>query len=193
MTKSIIIATRNKGKLKEFKSILKNNYDEILSLHDFDDIPEIVEDGASFNENAYKKAKVISDYLKTDTIADDSGIVVEALDGAPGIYSARFAGVDATDEDNIDKLLSEMKDIDNRKAKFVCSIALVNKNGEHKFFSGECKGIITKEKKGSHGFGYDPVFYLPEYGKTMAEISPELKNKISHRSKALQKLISHLN
>ena len=192
MSKSIVVATSNKGKLKEFEFILKDKYDQILSLKDFDKLPAIIEDGNSFKENAYIKAKIISKHLNTDTIADDSGLVVKALDGAPGIYSARYAGENASDDQNIEKLLQEMKNKDDREAKFVCCIAFVSPNGEEKYFEGECKGDITNRKIGSGGFGYDPVFYLPEYKRTMAEISPELKNKISHRAKALQKLLEHI-
>lgn len=192
MSESIVIATGNKGKLKEFREILKVKYEDIFSLSDYKNLPEIIENGSSFRENALIKAKIISEHLKTDTIADDSGLVVESLDGAPGIYSARYAGEGASDQDNIKKLLDELGDSQNRRAKFVCSIAYVTANGDQHFFDGECSGLITKEEKGNNGFGYDPVFFLPDYGKTMAEIPPDIKNKISHRAKALRKLLEYL-
>ena len=186
-----MIATRNKGKLKEFKAILADAYDEILSLSDFEGFPEIEETGSSFEENAFIKAKAACDFLGVDTIADDSGLVTEALDGAPGIYSARYAGKDASDDKNNKKLLFELEGKKNRDARFVCCIALVLKDGTRKFFEGECRGQIISERRGTSGFGYDPIFYVPRYGKTMAELGPDIKNKISHRAVACGKLFSY--
>ena len=191
--KTIVIATRNQGKLKEFKAILSDTYDEILSLSDFDDFPEIQETGSSFEENALIKAKAARDFLGADAIADDSGLVAEALDGAPGIYSARYAGKDASDDENNKKLLLELEGKINRDARFVCCIALVLKDGTRKFFEGECHGRIIYERRGTSGFGYDPVFYVPWYGKTMAELRPGEKNKISHRAMACAKLLSYFS
>ena len=188
--KTIVIATRNRGKLKEFRAILADAYDEILSLSDFDDFPEIQETGSSFEENALIKAKAACDLLGVDAIADDSGLVADVLHGAPGIYSARYAGEGASDEENNKKLLSELEGKENRDARFVCCIALVLKDGTQKFFGGECEGRIVSEKRGTSGFGYDPVFYVPQYGKTMAELGPQIKNEISHRAKACRELIS---
>ena len=193
MKKTIVIATRNGGKLKEFKAILGDTYDEILSLSDFGNFPEIEETGSSFRENAFIKAKVACDFLKADAIADDSGLVVEALGGAPGIYSARYAGRNASDHENNEKLLLELEGKKSRDAKFVCCIALVLKDGKQEFFEGECRGRIISEKRGTSGFGYDPVFYIPRYGKTMAELGPEIKNKISHRAKACSELLSYFS
>lgn len=193
MKKTIVIATRNKGKLEEFKVILADEYDEILSLSDFDAFPEIEETGSSFKENAFIKAQAACDLLKADTIADDSGLVVEALDGAPGIYSARYAGQNASDHENNEKLLLELEGKENRDARFVCCIALVLKDGTQKFFEGECHGQIIYERRGASGFGYDPVFYVPRYGKTMAELGPETKNRISHRAMACDKLLSYFS
>lgn len=193
MKKTIVIATRNKGKLEEFKVILADKYDEILSLSDFDAFPEIEETGSSFRENAFIKAKAACDFLEVDAIADDSGLVVEALGGAPGIYSARYAGKNASDHENNEKLLLELEGKENRDAKFVCCIALVLKDGTRKFFEGECRGRIISEKRGTSGFGYDPVFYVPRYGKTIAELGPEIKNKISHRAMACGKLLSYFS
>ena len=191
--KTIIIATRNQGKLKEFKAILADSYDEILSLSDFDDFPEIEETGLSFEENALIKAKAACDFLGVDAIADDSGLVTKALGGAPGIYSARYAGEGASDEENNKKLLLELEGKENRDARFVCCIALVLKDGTREFFEGECEGRIISEKRGTSGFGYDPVFYVPRYRKTMAELGPDVKNEISHRAMACGKLLSYFS
>ncbi len=191
--KIIVIATRNEGKLREFRSILADAYDEIFSLVDFDEVPEIKETGLSFRENAFIKAKTTSDFLGMDSIGDDSGLVVDALGGAPGIYSARYAGEGASDDDNNQKLLFELKEEKNRNAKFVCCIALVLVGGTEEFFEGECDGQIIQEKRGESGFGYDPVFYVPQYGKTMAELGPDIKNRISHRAIASEKLLSYFS
>ena len=191
--RTIVIATKNEGKLREFKSILADAYNDILSLADFDDIPDIEETGLSFRENALIKAKTTSDSLGMDAIGDDSGLVVDALGGSPGIYSARYAGKGASDDDNNKKLLSELEEEKNRDAKFVCCIALVRADGTQEFFEGECSGQIIQEKRGESGFGYDPVFYVPKYGKTMAELGPEIKNRISHRAIASEKLLSYFS
>lgn len=190
---TIVIATKNKGKLREFRSILAHAYDDILSLADFDNIPDIEETGLSFRENAFIKAKTTSDFLGIDAIGDDSGLVVDALGGAPGIYSARYAGERASDYDNNEKLLSELKGEKNRNARFVCCISFVLTSGIREFFEGECRGQIIQEKRGESGFGYDPVFYVSQYGKTMAELGPEIKNKISHRAIASEKLLSYFS
>jgi len=189
--KTIVIATRNKGKLREFRSILADGYDEILSLADFDEVPEIKETGLSFRENAFIKAKTTSDFLGMDAIGDDSGLVVDALEGAPGIYSARYAGEGSSDNENNEKLLYELKGEKNRNARFVCCIALVLAGGTQEFFEGECHGQIIQQKRGQSGFGYDPVFYVSQYGKTMAELGPDIKNRISHRAIASEKLLSY--
>ncbi len=191
--RTIVIATKNKGKLREFRSILADAYDEIFSLADFDEVPKIEETGLSFRENAFIKAKTTSDFLSMDAIGDDSGLVVDALGGAPGIYSARYAGEGASDDDNNEKLLSELKGEKNRSARFVCCISLVLVNGTQEFFEGECRGQIIQEKRGQSGFGYDPVFYVSQYQKTMAELGPDIKNRISHRAIASEKLLSYFS
>lgn len=191
--RTVVIATRNKGKLREFRSILADAYDEIFSLADFDEVPEIQETGLSFRENAFIKAKTTSDFLSMDAIGDDSGLVVDALGGSPGIYSARYAGEGASDDDNNEKLLSELKGEKNRGARFVCCISLVLVNGTQEFFEGECCGQIIQEKRGQSGFGYDPVFYVSQYQKTMAELDPDIKNRISHRAIASEKLLSYFS
>ncbi len=190
----IVIATSNQNKLKEFKALLKDYAVTILSLKDFPHIPAIVEDGESFYENALKKATTVARHSGELTIADDSGIEVDALGGRPGIYSSRFAGENATDEENNDKLLKELKGVppDKRGACFKCVLVVTTPEGKTDFVEGECRGVIIDEFKGNYGFGYDPLFLVPEYNKTFSEISPEEKNKISHRSRALHKLLKLL-
>jgi XTP/dITP diphosphohydrolase len=187
----IVIATSNQHKLKEFKTLLKGFPLTILSLKDFPDIPAVVEDGKSFYENALKKALMVARHTGKLTIADDSGIEVDALDGKPGVYSARFAGEDATDEANNTKLLKELKGIppSKRGACFKCVLVIAQPDGETAFVEGACRGTIIHEARGSYGFGYDPLFLVSEYNKTFSEITPEGKNKISHRARALQKLL----
>lgn len=184
----IFLATGNKHKIDEISKILKKfNQDlEILSIKDGISIPDVVEDGKTFEENSLKKALEISKFLNMISIADDSGLCVDALNGAPGIYSARYSE-SGTDEDNNKKLIEDLKNIEDRRAKFVCVISLAKPSGEHYSFRGEIEGKIIDEARGKDGFGYDPYFFVEEYSKTLAEIF-EIKNKISHRAKALQKL-----
>lgn len=192
MIKEIVLATGNKGKIKEFSGLLEGVFDRIISLRDLESPPEVVEDGDTFRDNALKKAHAIARYSGKPALADDSGLAVDALGGRPGVYSARYAGDDATDRDNVKKLLQELEGVQNRTARFVCCLALVTPEGEEIVVSGSCEGVIADEPAGEGGFGYDPVFFLPEIGKTMAEIRPELKNKISHRARAAKALIEHL-
>ena len=186
----IIIATRNKGKAKEIKEILKDLDIEILTLDDFPGIPAPLEDGKSFKENALKKARFATQHLNMPVLADDSGLEVDALGKQPGILSARYAGENATDEENNRKLLKELSGIPlkKRNACYKCVIAVVFPSAREEVVTGSCNGLIALEPKGKGGFGYDPLFYVPEYGKTMAELPPEIKNRISHRGKALAKL-----
>ena len=188
----VILATHNKHKLIEFKEILSPLGYEVISLFDLGFFDEIEETGSSFKENSYIKAKTIYDKFNLPVIADDSGLMVDALDGLPGIYSHRFAGENATDHENILKLLDMLKPFkEPYKAKFTCAITFISKD---KFISleGYMFGEISKEIKGEHGFGYDPVFYLKEYGKTVAELDDSIKNNISHRHNALYKFIEEL-
>ncbi len=185
MLSILVIATRNKNKLKEFREILKDLQIQILSLDDFGPIPEAVEDGETFDDNAYKKAIFTAKILGLPAIADDSGLVVEALEGAPGVRSARYASEDANDEDNLQKLLAELKGVENRKAHFECVLSIAVPSGPALTYEGSCEGIILDEKRGESGFGYDPVFYYEGYGKTFAELTMQEKNKVSHRGKAL--------
>ena len=183
--KKLIIASNNQGKIKEIKAILNGYYDEVLSLKDAGIDIEVVEDGNSFHENAAKKAIEISKIVEGDVLADDSGLCVDALDGAPGIYSARFFGEGATDEKNNEKLLELLHGKGTRNAQFVCAIVLANSGAEKMYIEEKAEGIILDAPRGDNGFGYDPLFYNEEYKQTFAELSAEIKNKISHRAKAL--------
>lgn len=185
MLSILVIATTNNNKLREFQEILKNLQIEVLSLADFRPIPAAIEDGSTFEENAYKKALHTAKVLGLPALADDSGLVVEALDGAPGVYSARYAGENATDEQNCHKLLQELNGIKNRRAHFHCALSIAVPSGPALTYEGRCDGVILKEKKGSNGFGYDPLFFFEELGKTFAEMSIAEKNQVSHRGKAL--------
>lgn len=183
----IILATRNEDKVREIGHILGSLPLTLVSLKDFPGVPEIVEDGATYIENARKKALAVQQHTGLSSLADDSGLEVEALDGRPGIVSRRFAGPSATYADNNLKLVEYMKDIpfEARKARFVCVAALATADGEVRFTEGELRGYIAEAPRGEGGFGYDPLFYLPEYGKTVAELDAETKNVISHRAKAM--------
>ncbi len=181
----IVLATRNQGKVLEFQEMLKNYPVDIRCLADFGQIPEVEEDGETFDDNAYKKALFTAKVLGLPAISDDSGLVVEALGGAPGVHSARYAGPGASDQDNINKLLLELKDEKNRRAAFQCVLSIAVPSGPALTYEGSCQGIITEEAQGEGGFGYDPVFFCPELGKTFAQASIAEKNRISHRGKAL--------
>ncbi len=189
--KKVFLATGNKKKIKEISSIFEGFDVEILSIQDGVEIPEVVEDGDTFEANSAKKALEISKFLDMPAIADDSGLCVEALDGAPGVYSARYSGENATDATNNEKLVKELVGVEDRRAKFVCVITLAKPSGEIYSFRGEIEGEIVDTPRGTEGFGYDPHFLVPEYHKTLAEI-PEIKNRISHRAKALELLKKEL-
>ena len=187
----IFLATGNKHKIEEISDIFSGIENiEILSIKDGIEIPEVIEDGKTFEENSKKKAVEIAKFLNMITIADDSGLCVDALNGKPGVYSARYSGT-GDDFKNNEKLIENLKGIENRKAKFVSVITLAKPNGETFSFEGEILGEIVDNPRGNTGFGYDPHFYVEEYQKTLAEL-PELKNKISHRAKALEKLKKEL-
>ena len=187
----IFLATGNKHKIEEISDIFSDIENvEILSIKDGVEIPEVIEDGTTFEENSKKKAVEIAKFLNMITIADDSGLCVEALNGEHGLYSARYSGT-GDDLKNNEKLIENLKGVENRKAKFVSVITLAKPNGETFSFEGEILGEIVDNPKGNTGFGYDPHFYVEEYQKTLAEL-PELKNKISHRAKALEKLKKEL-
>ena len=187
----IFLATGNKHKIEEISDIFSDIENvEILSIKDGVEIPEVIEDGTTFEENSKKKAVEIAKFLNMITIADDSGLCVDALNGEPGVYSARYSGT-GDDSKNNEKLIENLKGIENRKAKFVSVITLAKPNGETFSFEGEILGEIIDNPRGNTGFGYDPHFYVEEYQKTLAQL-PELKNKISHRAKALEKLKKEL-
>ena len=189
----LVIATRNKGKTLEIKQLLKGFPVEIKNLDDFGPIPHLEEDGDTFDENAYKKASFAARVLGLPALADDSGLIVEALDGAPGIHSARYAGEDATDEQRYLKLLDDMKGKSNRKAAFECVISIAVPTGPALTYEARCEGLIATEPAGSNGFGYDPVFFYTPLNKTFAQITREEKNRISHRGKALAELKSEFD
>ena len=188
----LIIASNNAHKLEEIRAILGGAFEQILSLREAGIAHETVEDGASFAENAAKKAREIAEISGCCALADDSGLCVDALGGAPGIYSARFAGEHGNDAANRRRLLREMENIDDRAAHFTCSMALVRPDGSLTAAEGFVYGEIARAEAGENGFGYDSLFYLPEYGCTMAQLPPEKKNAISHRHNALYALLEKL-
>ena len=188
----LIIASNNNHKLKEIKAILGDCFEEILSLKEANINHETIEDGETFYDNALKKAREIAEISGCCALADDSGICAHALNNEPGVYSARYCGYHGDDEANNQLLLKNLKDKEDKSAHYACSIVLVCPDG--RIYSAEdyMQGEITENRAGNNGFGYDPIFFLPEFGKTAAEISPEEKNAISHRGKALRKLLEIL-
>ena len=191
--KILVLATLNQGKISEFKDLLSSFPVEIKSLQDFGPIPPVKEDGETFEENAYKKAHTTAKILGLPVLADDSGLEVQALGGLPGVRSARYAGEEATDKENNLKLLETMKGIADRKASFKCVISIAVPRGPALTYEEECKGEITHEMKGGHGFGYDPIFYYPPLKKTFAQMSVEEKNRVSHRARATAQLLDEFD
>lgn len=193
----LLVATGNPGKLAEIEETLKDLPLHILPLTGLRTWPKVIEDGKTFDENAIKKSRSLADFSGYVTLADDSGLVVDALDGAPGVRSARFSGEDANDIRNNDKLLRALADVpeERRTARFVCVLALclpASSGGTHWLFRGECKGRIALAPKGENGFGYDPIFFYPPLGRTFAELDREAKCQVSHRGKALRELVRAL-
>lgn len=184
----LVLATRNEGKTEEIRALLADFPVDVKNLTDFGPTPPIEEDGETFEDNAVKKARFVAKILGFPALADDSGLMVEALGGAPGVRSARYAGENATDADNNSKLLQELEDVENRNAAFACVIAIAVPWGPALIYEGRCEGIITEEQVGTEGFGYDPVFYYPPVEKTFAQLSTEEKNRVSHRGEALRQL-----
>jgi XTP/dITP diphosphohydrolase len=186
----VIIATKNRGKACEFEDIFRSRGYEIRTLLDYPDIEDIDETGNTFEENAILKAEAVSATLNKLVISDDSGLVIDALDGRPGIFSARYAGEQKNDEANIDKVLEEMSEIpqSERTARFYCALALAAPGQKTLTVSGTCEGKILGERRGTNGFGYDPIFFVSEKGLSMAELSSAEKNQISHRANAIHKL-----
>ena len=192
--KQLLVATRNRGKLKEIRALLDGLVDEVLCAADFPDLPETVEDGATFAVNALKKAREACQATGLPVLADDSGLVVSGLHGAPGVFSARYAGEGAEDGANNRKLLKELalRPRASRVAAFICCMAYVSPDGTEQLFEGKVPGSIIDQPRGEHGFGYDPLFLVTGYQQTMAELPLEEKNRISHRGQALQAFKSYL-
>ncbi len=198
----LIVATKNKGKVREFQHAFAPLGLTVKSMFDYPQLPDVVEDGTTFAENAFKKSKAVGEALGLPVLADDSGLCVDALDGRPGVYSARYAGEDARDQDNNLKLLSDLEGLKQGEdtgqpllspARFVCALSLYDPaDGRELTAEGTVEGWITSEPAGGGGFGYDPLFYLPEYEKTMAELTLEEKQMISHRGMALRLLTDKL-
>lgn len=190
----LLVATRNAGKLREIRRLLAETGIRVLSLADFPELPEVVEDGRTFAANARKKGEEIAARSGLLALADDSGLSVTALDGAPGVHSARYAGVGATDAANNRKLLEALREVpaERRQAAFICVMALCRPDGDCQLFDGRIEGRILDAPRGEEGFGYDPLFFVPEYARTMAELPLELKNRISHRGEALRKVLARL-
>ncbi len=192
--KELVAATGNMGKLAELRELLRDSVTMLYSLKDFSGIPEVEEDGATFAENAVKKGLSAARATGKPVIADDSGLEVDALGGRPGVLSARFAGEKASDAENNAKLLKELAQVpdERRTAAFRCVIALCFPDGSSRSFTGELPGLILKEPRGKGGFGYDPLFLVPEWNMTLAELSTKVKNTISHRGKAIAQLKRYL-
>lgn len=189
MTKELLVATRNAGKIRELRLLLKEYPIKVSSLLDYSDMPEIIEDGDTFEANASKKALVIAKHTGRIVMGEDSGLEVRALDDRPGVYSARYAGENATDQENNNKLLKELKNIpmSRRDACYRSYIALADPKGVIGIVDGSCHGFIATVPKGTNGFGYDPLFIVPQYHKTFGQLNPSIKAEISHRAWALKK------
>ncbi|MDR1243779.1 MAG: XTP/dITP diphosphatase [Endomicrobium sp.] len=190
MIKKIILATTSKYKEEEIKSLLKDLDIEVMSMTSFDKYPKTREDGKTLEDNAIKKAKEAAKFFNSWVLADDTGLEVDYLNGAPGIFTARYAGKECSFQDNIKKLLYVLKDVpfEKRTARFRTVIAIASPSGQLYLSTGEIYGIINLIEQGQYNFGYDPIFYIPEYNKTFAELTPDIKNTISHRAKALQQV-----
>ncbi|ALC15971.1 non-canonical purine NTP pyrophosphatase, RdgB/HAM1 family [Desulfuromonas soudanensis] len=190
----LVVATRNQGKLREIRALLEGSGITVLGLDAFPDLPEIEEDGATFEANARKKAVTVARATGRLTLADDSGLEVAVLDGRPGVHSARYAGETASDADNNAKLLQTLASVpaENRQGAFCCAMALCNREGECRVFFGKVEGLLLDSPRGEGGFGYDPLFLVREYGRTMAELPMEIKNRISHRGQALRQALEVL-
>lgn len=189
----IVVATRNRGKITEIQALLKPFPVDIKDLSQFGSVPSVVEDGATFEENAYKKASQVARVLGLPALADDSGLCVEALDGRPGVYSARYGGEGLGDRQRAKLLLEELAGQTNRNARFVCILSLAVPTGPALTYEAQCEGQIADAPAGDNGFGYDPVFYYPPLGKTFAQISRAEKARVSHRGKALAELLGEFD
>lgn len=187
----LLVATGNPGKLREIQHLLADTEIEIVGLDQFENVPEVIEDGDTFTANACKKAVEMARFTGLLTLADDSGLVVDALNGEPGVFSARYAGEQGDDPANNAKLLKEMANVpdEQRQGAFCCVMALSHPDGQCQTFEGRISGLIMRAERGQGGFGYDPLFLVPEYGKTTAELPMDIKNRISHRGMALRQVI----
>lgn len=190
----LVVATRNKGKLKEIRRLLEDQMVDVLGMDRFPDAPDVVEDGETFADNARKKAEAIASFTGKACLADDSGLVVKALDGRPGVHSARYSGDDATDHSNNLKLLQEMTGIPeaDRQAAFCCVMALCLPGESTRLFEGQVEGTILTREQGQGGFGYDPLFWVTGHQCTMAELPLDIKNRISHRGQALRQVVDYI-
>ncbi|MEP1151430.1 MAG: RdgB/HAM1 family non-canonical purine NTP pyrophosphatase [Balneola sp.] len=187
----LVLASRNKNKIEEMKQLVAHLGIEIYSALDFPELEEVEEDQPTLEGNALKKAQYVHQQTGIPALSDDTGLEVEALDGAPGVYSARYAGEDASYQDNVLKLLTALKDQKNRSAQFRTVVALVDADKEFTF-EGVCKGSILEEQRGKKGFGYDPIFMPDEFAESFAQMDANIKNLISHRGRAIQKFIAFL-
>ncbi len=190
----LVVATRNAGKLKEIRRLLESRGIRVRGLEEFPGVPDVVEDGKTFAENAIKKAEAVAQFTSLPCLADDSGLVVEALQGRPGVHSARFSGAEADDQSNNRKLVDEMAAVPEirRQAAFCCVMALCMPGQSPRLFEGRVNGAILERQQGDGGFGYDPLFWLPGYNCTMAELPLDTKNQVSHRGQALRQLVDFL-
>lgn len=185
----IVIASGNQGKIREFRQLFSKYGIETIAMNDLDEtLPDVEETGDTFEENARLKAETISDIIQVPVLADDSGLEVDALNKRPGVYSARYAGEQKDDQANLQKVLNELEGKEDREARFVCVLALARPGKETVYKRGTCEGQIGLEPQGENGFGYDPVFYPEGFDRTMAQLSSDEKNRISHRSNALKQL-----
>lgn len=185
----LVLATKNEGKVRELQEMLKSSKFEVVSLAEYPELPDVEEDGDTFEANAVKKAREIAAATGELTMADDSGLEVDYLNGAPGVHSARFAGEHGNNKANNEKLLKLLEGVpwEKRTARFRCVVAVATPDGKVETAEGTCEGIITTELRGREGFGYDPLFYFPKYEKTFAELDSDIKNSVSHRGRALHK------
>lgn len=187
---SVLIATKNRGKAKEFENLFYTKGLAVKTLLDYPELEDVEETGSTFEENAILKAETIAKSLGVRVIADDSGLEIDALEGRPGVYSARYAGLEKNDENNIDKVLDELQGVpdSDRTARFCCALAMAEPGKETVTVFGTCEGRILGERRGTNGFGYDPIFFVETKGKSMAELASDEKNQISHRANAIRKL-----
>lgn len=193
LDRPLVLATKNKGKIKEFKKLFEGSGIELKTLDDFGPIPEVVEDGQTFEDNAVKKARFTARVLGLPAIADDSGLMVKALQGRPGVFSSRYAGEQVNDAANNQKLLADMEGIEDRRASFACVLAIAVPRGPALIYEGTCDGMIGMSPTGSQGFGYDPLFFYSPFKKTFAQLTESEKNGISHRGKAMKELRAEMD